>query len=89
MPKTLREKAETLLEPVTKEEYVAWLDHPLTKALRLHIQADVEDLKDQWVNGDFTHESVEGTNQRNAQALGRAQEADLILDLIVTLIEDN
>jgi len=42
----------------------------------------LEDLKDNWVNGDFTGESVEETIQKNSEALGKAQAyADVILSL--------
>ena len=82
---TLRERAVAQLEVINQDEYIAWLEHPITRALILHLKADIEDLKDGWVNGAYTTEHKDGTDQLNARMLGQAQQADLILDLILSL----
>ena len=66
----------------TPEQARGWLNQRVGKYHKAQLIERLEDLKDAWVNGDFTGESVEETVQRNSEALGKAQAyADVILTL--------
>lgn len=64
---------------VTEEEFQAWLLHPVTEQFRAFLRESLEDLQNQWVNGNFTTETVDGTAQSNARSIGRGQ---VLLDIL-------
>jgi hypothetical protein len=43
------------------------------------------DIKDNWAAGNYTEETVEGTAQQNAKAIGRYQALEDVEDLIEEL----
>lgn len=58
---------------LTEEMFADWLQHPVTELLRQRLLPKVrESLRDAWEAGNITAESVEGTAQLNATAIGRA-----------------
>lgn len=69
---------------ITLEEWKEWKQHPVTSEFFKAMSNRVEDIKTQWANGHFTAESVEGTKQLNANALGKV---DILLDLMETSYE--
>ena len=80
--KIVIQRPKTELREPTPEQARGWLNQRTGKYHKAQLIERLEDLKDGWVNGDFTGESVEETIQRNSEALGKAQAyADVILTL--------
>jgi hypothetical protein len=69
----LYEKADADLATVTPEEAMAWINHPITTALMATLKGDYENLITAWTEGDFTTESLDGSLQKNANAIGKVQ----------------
>ena len=70
-----------LVEP-TAEEARGWASMGVGKFHKAQIIERLEDLKDNWVNGDYTGETTEATIQMNSEALGKAQAyADTLLTI--------
>lgn len=67
----------------TPEEWRGWLDQSVGKYFKEEVlKVKLEDLKDDWANGQFTADSAEATIQLNSEALGKTQAyADIILTL--------
>ncbi len=64
------------------EESRGWLGAASGKYHKAELIERLEDLKDNWVNGDYTGATAEATIQMNAEALGKAGAyADMILSL--------
>lgn len=55
---------------ITLDEWKEWKLHPVTIEFFSSVKARIEDKKDQWANGNFTEETIDGTSQRNAEAIG-------------------
>jgi hypothetical protein len=73
--------SQELVEP-TAEEVRGWMGMGVGKYHQAQLIEKLEDIKDNWVNGDYTGNSTEETAQLNAEALGKAQAyADIILTL--------
>ncbi len=66
------------------EECRGWQEQTVGKYFKAQLFERLEDLKDGWVNGDYTGESIEETIQKNSEALGKAQ---AIAETILTLDE--
>ena len=66
------------------EEARGWIGMGTGKYFKNELVSQLEDLKDSWVNGDFTAESTEATTQLNSEALGKAQ---AIAEILLTLEE--
>lgn len=47
-----------------------WFEMPETKALIKDLETRIQDIKDQWAEGNFTRDTVDGTSQKNAEAIG-------------------
>ena len=77
-----------LVEP-TAEEARGWLGMGVGKYHKAQIVERLEDLKDNWVNGDYTGETVEATIQLNSEALGKAQAYADILLILEEMTEDD
>lgn len=78
-----------VVQQPSREEYLEWLRHPVTQAYRQFLRTRLQESKDMWAEGCFTRESVEGTVQLNANALGRAEILARLIDLEwETLVED-
>ena len=83
-----RKRAEEAMGELTVEEKANWLDHPCTQALRLTLMGDYVDYHQNWENGTFTSESVEGTAQQNSKALGAIEAIRLISEYMESLKYD-
>lgn len=66
---------------VSEEEWASWKFDPVTVALFAYLRGRVEEMKQAWVEGRFTHQSAEGTAQLNAKAMGACDTISQILDL--------
>jgi hypothetical protein len=75
---------------MNKEVIGGWLMHPVTeKHIKRLIEAK-EDIKENWANGAYTAESMEGTAQLNAEAVGAIRQIDQILiDIDNMEVEDD
>jgi len=78
----IRDRALLLIEEITSEEKIQWLNHPCTKALLLTLQGDYLDHHQAWESGNFTSEHAEGTAQMNAKANGSLEAIRLIAEYI-------
>ena len=57
----------------TKEEHRNWADHPITQAFLLYLVNEFEANKQRWSEGFYTEETVDGTAQKNAKAIGKQE----------------
>ena len=80
---TIQRPLVELKEP-KPEEVRGWLDQSVGKYHRALLERMLEDLKDNWANGDYTGSTTEETIQLNSEALGKVQQ---IAEIIVTLDE--
>lgn len=64
-----------------KVEYEDWLTHPVTKEFFQLLKAKREDIKERWAMGAFTDETLDGTKQLNAEAIGWVYMLDQILEM--------
>ena len=82
MKKILIERRKTELKEPSPEQARGWLNQRVGKFHKAQLVEKIEDLKDNWANGDYTGDSVEETVQKNSEAIGKAQAyADVILTL--------
>ena len=93
-PSDYFERADELLTTVTPIEIQDWKDNLITKSLILRLAGDKLTLNKEWEAGDYTAESVEGTAQKNARALGAVQSIASLMewiqvDMFKTEEEDN
>ena len=56
-----------------KEEFLGWMEHPVTQAFRKMLERLREEERDKWEDGLLTAESKDGTLQLNAEAIGRCR----------------
>lgn len=71
------------LDGVSKEECIAWFNHPCTKCLREALEGDIAGIVSMWLAGAYSNEeSSETTSQRQAKARGMAQAAENMLAFI-------
>jgi hypothetical protein len=68
------------------EEWVEWLQHPVTQLVRSYIKHRREDLKESWARGAYTAESEFGTKFLMAGALGEAAALQGFLDMDVDTV---
>ena len=54
-----------------EEEFLGWLQHPVTKQYHLMLEEWGEALKEQWAAGSFQADSPVVTTSANASALGQ------------------
>ena len=64
---------------MTKDEINGWLIHPVTEKHIDRLKEAKEEIKENWARGDYTTESIEGTIQKNSEALGSVGMIDQIL----------
>lgn len=62
--------------PISKEEFQEWNLHPVTKAFKDQLRADLERLKDAWANGGF-----ESSRELDAKVRGQCLVINQILNL--------
>ena len=65
-----------------KQEIVEWKANKVSKYLVQELQNNMNEIKDQWMNGGFTLESESGTLQMNSRALGNIKALGETLDFI-------
>lgn len=61
------------------DEVKGWMHHPVTEAHLKRLKEAQEEIKESWANGVYTTESIEGTAQKNAEAIGAYRQIDQIL----------
>ena len=67
---------------MTPEEVRGWREQSVGRYFEELLKQKMEDLKDDWANGDFTGQTPEETIQLNSEALGKVwQIADILLTL--------
>ena len=66
-----------------------WVQHPVTQELIKELLGDLSNLKEAWGDGVYTTESIEGTVQQNAKALGKVEAVGDILSWIEEGGEDD
>lgn len=64
-----------------------WLELPETRVLLKDLETRIQDIKDQWLSGAFTQESIDGTAQKNAEAIGWANGLGEAIDFIKAGVE--
>ena len=55
---------------IKEQDYLDWLGHPVTQAVRQLCRLRQEELKERWASGEFTDLSQFGTAILNAKAIG-------------------
>jgi uncharacterized protein YukE len=65
-----------------KHEIVSWQQNPVTQQFLNDLKTDRSDIKEDWAAGQFTVESIEGTNQLNSRALGAIQALESMIERI-------
>lgn len=63
-----------------KSEFQQWLNHPATEALLSNLKEQIQFMKDNWAEGSFTSETVDGSVQTNAKYIGQVQTAMTLLE---------
>jgi hypothetical protein len=74
-------KVSQTAESQAQEKFEDWLRHPVTIQLNRWLRQQVQQTQTQWASGNFTAESAHATVQLNAQAIGRVQTLQELLDL--------
>lgn len=64
-----------------ESEFKEWLEHPITKDVKLILQARISELKNKWASGAFTDMSQYGTAILNAKAIGTCEAFDRVIGL--------
>lgn len=64
------QQIESALEAVTDMARFDWLENPCTRALLSYLELGELEIADTWATSAYTHESAEGTVQKNSEALG-------------------
>jgi hypothetical protein len=66
---------------IAEEEFLGWLDHPVTKQLREWAHRRREDLKEQWANGTFSAAFDTEMAVKNAGATGFCSAMQELIDI--------
>jgi hypothetical protein len=64
-----------------EQDFIDWLDHPVTLKFMAFLARRKEDLKEQWASGAFTHVERYAAAIANAKAIGQCEEISRILEL--------
>lgn len=64
---------------ITEQEWAEWKLHPVTMQYHKCLEQFLENLKQQWVSGNFTSSSTDETVQLNASNIGKAQ---MLIDIL-------
>lgn len=82
-PEYFYAKAMENLDRVSKEEAIAWYNHPCTQSLRYTLEGDLAGVVVMWLGGGYSEEkSTAGTAQKQAKARGMAQAIDDMVEHI-------
>lgn len=65
-----------------KEVREQWFQNPMTKYIIQTLNQGITDYKDAWMEGCFTHETAEGTVQKNSEALGKCQGIEECIEIM-------
>jgi hypothetical protein len=60
------------VEVPSEEEFLAWLEHPVTKAYLRVLKIWREDLKEQWAQGCFRREDFDASQEALSAAMGQS-----------------
>ena len=77
------------MEKPGREDIAAWQGSEVTKYLLSVLEENLEDIKDGWVDGDYTNEDALATVQRNASAHGTAYALRTLIDQIRGLNDED
>ena len=80
-------KAEAALDVVSKQEYNSWLQHPCTKVLKYNLESSLDKEVLQWVRGNLTDSTIEGSFQLQSRALGRTEAIEGIMSYIDEMLD--
>ena len=72
---------------VTEEEFLAWLQHPVTKEVRNVLLAKREQLRQEWEGGSFGDYSKDLTILLNVGNLGTCRGYAFVTDLTYEQLE--
>ena len=82
-PDVFYQKAEAILDGMSRDETLNWYDHPCTKSLRLSLEGDMAGIVVMWLGGGYSDEdTTDGTAQKQAKARGMANALDDMLEHI-------
>ena len=84
----LRQLAFSDLDVASKEERLAWLQHPCTRSLLNTLRGDIVDMLEAWSSGNYTTETSEGTIQLNSEALGQFKAAQMTLEYVEGIADE-
>ena len=73
----------------TQEEIKGWLNQNVTQFYKSKLEQAIEDIKDNWANGDFTGVTQEETIQKNSEAIGKVQQTAEILLMLDEMIDED
>jgi hypothetical protein len=59
-----------------------WRRSEYTQQMIMDIKEEMDVLLRKWADGDFTHETSEGTAQKNAKAIGQYEALETVLNFI-------
>ncbi len=82
-PEYYHNKSLELRDTVSKEDALAWYNHPCTQSLRNALEGDLSGIVLTWIGGAyFDEESSSGTAQKHSKALGMIQAVSGFLDTL-------
>ena len=70
-----------------EQDFIDWLDHPVTQKFMSFLARRKDDLKEQWASGTFTHVERYAAAIANAKAIGQCEELSRMLELQFDQIE--
>ena len=73
---------------ITEAEWEEWKLHPVTKRFRQFLKGQLEELQQQWVEGNFTSDTSDATAQINARSIGKAQNLVDIIELSSEILNE-
>lgn len=73
---------------ITEAEWEEWKLHPVTKRFQQFLKEQLEELQQQWVEGNFTSDTSDATAQINARSIGKAQNLVDIIELSSEILNE-
>lgn len=86
-PEVAERMASTHLLGVSKDEYVAWLDHPCSKALKCTLESSLDNLVQQWVRGAFSGDTTDVIAMKQSKATGYAEALEWVKTHIDEMVD--
>ena len=87
-PEVSAAKAQDVLTGISKTEYEGWLQHPCTKSLKYTMEADLDMLVLNWVQGVYTDVSIESTAIKQSNVTGQTSAIEAILSYIDQMLNE-